>query len=362
MDWQMPDLSGEETIQLIQHDPLINQQPTFVLLSSHRQMERQDVNLDIEVGAVITKPVLPSTMCRVLKSPASAVESVPSNESQAINVNSYEAQLRGARILLAEDNELNQELMEEVLTDLGMQVTIVDNGWEAIEALENSTAPFDGVLMDGQMPVMDGYTSTQAIRKQPRFKDLPIIALTANAMDQDRITSLESGMNDHVSKPVDVDTLVETMARWIKPQRKQLGAADADLAGILTASEMTAKLASIEGIKLESALVNHAGKVDVYWRTLAKFVEKYEDFESKFAEALEGGAAEQARQIAHSLKGAAANLGIFDVAEAAQQLELVIKESKGLIELEACLDRVVEALDQVLPSIASVQSGTGVVT
>ena len=131
----------------------------------------------------------------------------------AQTVSAAEDKLAGKHILLAEDNAFNQELMCDIFEDLGVQVTVVENGVEAVKALED--AHYDLVLMDGQMPVMDGYTATQKIRENDRLKDLPIIALTANAMEHDRARSLEAGMNDHISKPIDVEAMIETLAEWV---------------------------------------------------------------------------------------------------------------------------------------------------
>ncbi|MCB1863710.1 MAG: response regulator, partial [Gammaproteobacteria bacterium] len=123
--------------------------------------------------------------------------------------------LIGAHILLVEDHRMNQELAVELLTRNGMHVTVANDGAEALNTLE--TARFDGVLMDAQMPVMDGYEATRLIRAQARFADLPVIAMTANAMTGDRERCLDAGMNDHIPKPVNVQQMLSTMARWIRP-------------------------------------------------------------------------------------------------------------------------------------------------
>jgi len=122
--------------------------------------------------------------------------------------------LKGASILLVEDNEINQELAMEVLTMNGLTVTTANNGQEALELLEQQQ--FDGVLMDCQMPVLDGYEATRKIRQQAKFRELPVIAMTANAMKQDIQQALDSGMNDHIAKPFDPDIMFTTMAKWIK--------------------------------------------------------------------------------------------------------------------------------------------------
>ncbi|MBE9539976.1 MAG: response regulator, partial [Proteobacteria bacterium] len=126
--------------------------------------------------------------------------------------------LRGARILMVEDNELNQELAREILETNGMLVSIANDGQQAIDILQ--TQPFDGVLMDCQMPVLDGYEATRRLRQDKRFKDLPILAMTANAMAGDRAKALACGMNDHIPKPINVSLLLETMAKWIHPLSK----------------------------------------------------------------------------------------------------------------------------------------------
>jgi CheY-like chemotaxis protein len=126
------------------------------------------------------------------------------------------ARLAGARLLLVEDNDMNQELAMELLQNAGMEVVLANHGREALEILAQDQR-FDGVLMDCQMPVMDGYAATLEIRKNPAFKDLPIIAMTANAMAGDREKVLEAGMWDHIAKPLNVGEMFATIARWIKP-------------------------------------------------------------------------------------------------------------------------------------------------
>ncbi len=123
--------------------------------------------------------------------------------------------IRGARVLLAEDNEINQQVAEEILQQAGLVVRIANNGKEAVEMVK--AGKFDVVLMDIQMPVMGGFEATQEIRRDERFKDLPIIAMTAHAMAGDREKSIEAGMNDHVTKPIDPDQLISALVKWIKP-------------------------------------------------------------------------------------------------------------------------------------------------
>lgn len=211
MDWQMPDLDGLETIQLINSDTQITQVPQFVLISAYGGIDRQDSDGSVPLLATLSKPILPTDLDRLLRAAPQGQQQSVSQLAQTVSV--AEDKLAGKHILLAEDNAFNQELMCDIFEDLGVQVTVVENGVEAVKALEDTH--YDLVLMDGQMPVMDGYTATQKIRKNDKLKDLPIIALTANAMEHDRARSLEAGMNDHISKPIDVEAMIETLAEWV---------------------------------------------------------------------------------------------------------------------------------------------------
>jgi len=171
----------------------------------------------LTAGALLVKPVTPSNLvdaCNAalgLAAPGAAHdaarEAAPSADPRA--------RLRGARILLVEDNEVNQEVALALLGSAGIDVSMARNGQEALDIL--ASQEFDAVLMDCQMPVMDGYAATRALRRQPQRQSLPIIAMTANAMVGDRDAALAAGMNDHIAKPINVDEMFATLARWVSP-------------------------------------------------------------------------------------------------------------------------------------------------
>ncbi|HKX41828.1 MAG TPA: response regulator, partial [Burkholderiaceae bacterium] len=142
--------------------------------------------------------------------------------------NIHHRHLAGARVLLVEDNVVNQELAVELLTDAGIVVSVAADGREALAWLARQE--FDGVLMDCHMPVLDGYDATRAIRAQPRLQNLPVIALTTNVQPADRERALAAGMNDHIPKPIDVERMFETIARWVHPAARPDGAVE-DVAG-----------------------------------------------------------------------------------------------------------------------------------
>jgi CheY-like chemotaxis protein len=173
----------------------------------------------VQVAALLTKPVTPSSLfdacCQALGVASAAALQVRRREGALAEP---ESRLKGARLLLVEDNEVNRELALELLTDEGISVAVALDGREALEMLERER--FDAVLMDCQMPVMDGFAATRALRKRPELAHLPVIAMTANAMVSDRQKAFDAGMNDHIAKPINVAQMFSTLARWLGPRRQ----------------------------------------------------------------------------------------------------------------------------------------------
>ena len=165
----------------------------------------------------------------------------------------HQASLNGARILLVEDNPINRELALEVLSGAGIVVTVACDGQEALDALGRQR--FDGVLMDCQMPVLDGCAATRALRRQPQLRDLPVIAMTANAMVGDRDKVLAAGMNDHIAKPIQLDELFATLARWVHPA----SARAAESPGVANAGAGADPLAELPGIDNRAGVAGTAG-------------------------------------------------------------------------------------------------------
>jgi CheY-like chemotaxis protein len=209
----MPGMDGIECARQLGDIPA----PPLVLMVSAlardellRELERQQV----AVGAVLSKPVMATALaeaCAVALGEVSA--DAERSTPQADERLAQRERLRGARVLLVEDNAINQELAVELLSGAGIAVSVADNGEQALAML--AAEPFDLVLMDCQLPVMDGYEATRALRRDSRWRELPVIAMTANAMFGDREKALAAGMDDHVPKPVDVDRLFATLLRWM---------------------------------------------------------------------------------------------------------------------------------------------------
>jgi len=230
------------------------------------------------------------------------------------------AHLAGARVLLVEDNDMNRELAVELLSQARIEVVTATNGQEALDVLARD-ARFDGVLMDCQMPVMDGYAATRAIVRDLGLAKLAVIAMTANALAGDREKVLEAGMVDHIAKPLDVAAMFATLARWVHPDPAARAAA-ADRAPPSPSHEPPAPpLPALPGIDIQAGLARMQHNAALYRRMLLRFREGQQGFADAFHAARARGDAEAARREAHTLRGVAGNIGARAVQAAAQTLE-----------------------------------------
>ena len=248
--------------------------------------------------------------------------------------------MRGARILLVEDNEINQEVAMGQLEDAEAFVDLAENGEVALRMIRDND--YDVVLMDMQMPVMDGIEATRIIRSNPSFESLPIIAMTANAMASDRILCLEAGMNDHIAKPIDPDQLFGVLLRWLKR-------GDGDAKSLTTVPPpqvsdghaRTVELA-IPGIDVRAGLKRTGGNPRRYEILLRKFAEQQSTAIAAMRDALSSGDRATAERTAHSLKGAAGTLGANALSEAAAKAETAIKTGHGVDDAVRALSIALE--------------------
>ena len=223
LDWQMPGLDGLATARAMRESQPSAALPTLLMVTAYGREEMMAAAEGSGISGFLTKPVTPSDLFDAIMGTLGRQQRVAiSATCDSTTMADHLARIRGAKVLLVEDNEINQELACELLTRNGLEVRIANNGAEALAMLDRET--FDGVLMDCQMPVMDGYDTTRALRAQPRFETLPVIAMTANAMAGDREKTIAAGMNDYIAKPIDVDEMFQTMARWISPAQPLSGA------------------------------------------------------------------------------------------------------------------------------------------
>jgi CheY-like chemotaxis protein len=251
------------------------------------------------------------------------------------------ATIRGARILLVEDNELNQEVASELLRDVGLSVELAENGQIALDKIRSSH--YDIVLMDMQMPVMDGVMATQEIRKEPRFKDLPVVAMTANSMQSDRDRCMAVGMNDHIAKPIEPEDLWKTLLKWIKPRHPS----SAPKSESRAVSDLSF-LPSIEGLDSINGLRRVLGKKALYESMLRKFITGQKSVLKEIAVALQENSWEDAERLAHTLKGVTGNIGATALVALATQLESAIKERQRYPQIEVFLQQLATPLDNLI--------------
>jgi signal transduction histidine kinase/HPt (histidine-containing phosphotransfer) domain-containing protein len=250
--------------------------------------------------------------------------------------------LRGARILLAEDNPINQQVALELLQGAGARVDVATSGRDAVEAVQ--ARDYDAVLMDLQMPLMDGLQATRAIRARPRLRDLPIIAMTASVMSGDRDRCLEAGMTDHISKPVSVDQLLGTLARWL-PQRA--GAAPAPA---LPAADGGPELPDLDGLNVAEGVRRVGGDRALYRRLLLQFREHSGGAADDIRDALAAADRVRAKAAAHTLKGVAGTLSARELQGAAQALESALRRGAAAVDGEVAA--LVAAHARVMTALA----------
>ena len=210
MDWWMPDMNGIETVKRLHQLADGGEIPKIVMVSAYDRDDVIALAHGLDIAEFLVKPVSPNTLIEAIMN---AIGTRLTDQEATLPVTIASRDWTGTHLLLVEDNELNQLLAQELLEQAGFTVTLAENGRLGVDAVLSQH--FDGVLMDVQMPVMDGYAATREIRKESRFEHLPIIAMTANAMVGDRDRALEAGMNDYVTKPLDIDALFIVLQKWL---------------------------------------------------------------------------------------------------------------------------------------------------
>jgi two-component system sensor histidine kinase/response regulator len=347
LDWQMPGMDGIEAAKAIRALGLADI-PHMIMVTAHGREEMLKGAEAAGIEDVLIKPVNPSILfdaaMRVLGAEAEAVaeDSVAALPSQSL------AAIKGARVLLVEDNDFNQQVATELLADMGVTVEIAENGAVAVDKVKAGS--WDLVLMDMQMPVMDGVTATVEIRKLG--KDLPIVAMTANAMQADRDRCMAAGMNDYLAKPIDPDALEAALLRWVRP-----AAAPAPTIGTVEALASDAQSddhgipTDIPGLDVVAGLKRVRGKKPLFLELLGKFVTGQADAVDRIQAALAADDKDSAERIAHTVKGIAGNLGAAGLQQAAAAVEAAIRAGTppDLDAMAAPLDSLVAALRVRLP-------------
>jgi two-component system sensor histidine kinase/response regulator len=293
MDWNMPGMDGIEATKALLGLGL-NPAPHVLMVTAYGREEVMRAADQIGIEQVLVKPVGPSLLFDALIRCLGETRDDQGPKGGAV---AAPTDLKGLKVLLVEDNEMNQIVARDLLEDMGVEVALAENGKLALEWLSQDRC--DIVLMDMQMPVMDGLTATKLIRENPAHQGLPILAMTANAMSSDREKSLEAGMNDHLSKPIDPDLLFAALKKWA-PARAPV-------------------------LDREAGLKRVRGKETLYQDLLAKFVEGQSGSLDSLKAALASGDRAEALRTAHTVKGVAATLGAMPLSAAAVAVEATLK-------------------------------------
>ena len=361
LDWKMPGLNGIETARRIKRSG--SGVPIVCMISAYGREDLLQQSDKTLLDAFLHKPVNQSllfdTIMGLFGRKAGTVGQSP--PMAPATMPEIPAHLCGARVLLVEDNEINQEVAREWLESAGMVVTVAGNGRVALEILEKECP--DIVLMDIQMPELDGFETTRRLRAQDRFKDLPIIAMTAHALKDDRELCLEAGMNDYVTKPIDPRILFAALGHWTpEAERSQVPAS----APVVDAREPEESLpAALPGISIGDGLYRVNQNRRLYLKLLRSFARDFAGASKELAEYLERGRHGEARRLAHSIKGVSGNIGAMELSARASAAEdllatgMVEQSSTVLTDLIRTLEEVMAGLHQNLPESTAGDKTTG---
>jgi len=359
MDWHMPGMDGLQASRIIKRNDRLQNIPKIIMVTAFGREEIRTQAEEIGVEGYLLKPVNQSLLYDTLVDLFGITGIDHRSRARKDDATVHDA--TGIRVLLVEDNETNQQIATELLESVGAIVTVANHGGEAVKILTagDQVPAFDVAFMDLQMPEMDGFTATRLLRSDPRLRKFPIIAMTAHALVEERQRCLDAGMNDHVSKPIDPDTLFATLLRWAKPRPKQAVEFPPSLTNIRTSDEVG--LPEIAGIKIVDGLNRVAGNRRLYRDLLGQFAAKQGDAAAQISTAFESGDFILAERLAHTVKGVAGNLGITEVQSVGQKLEKALRDGEGtvsamLVEFANVMGSQVQAIEEALRDSATVPS------
>jgi signal transduction histidine kinase/DNA-binding response OmpR family regulator/HPt (histidine-containing phosphotransfer) domain-containing protein len=360
MDWQMPGMSGIETVRQLQSLSL-QAMPRIAMVSAYSRDDFLPMAQKLGLTEVLTKPVNPSTLfdciIRLLTNNATGGEVFTPRSAETVE--SHRRVLSGLQVLLAEDNELNQQVAREILAEVGVNVHVAANGKIAVAMAQS--VRFDAILMDMQMPEMNGLDATRRLKATPGWPDTPIIAMTANAMGTDRNRCLEAGMVDFVPKPIEPEQLFKTLQRWTgRVAALESGRKNSSTEPLSSTSE----LPPIAGLDVQAGLRRTLGNQARYVELLHAFSVQQADAVQWISSNLERGSLSEAERAAHTLKGLAGTLGANSLYQLAQTLELTLQspvpssnlpvseQSQRHPSREAALQATAGELDRLLGALA----------
>ncbi|MBF0228399.1 MAG: response regulator [Desulfamplus sp.] len=379
VDWQMPEMDGIELSKKIKQNLQLDKIPLIIMVTAFGREEIMNLAQEVGINGFLIKPVSPSLMFDAImnvfdKESPSTIK----NMERGMGLEKSAENIRGAKILLVEDNQINQQVATEILNGFGIVVEIANNGKEAIDKIRQSAdkieqdrdnvkdskakaaidkiynrissyskiCEYEVVLMDIQMPVMGGYEATAIIKQDRRLRPIPIIAMTAHAMSGAKNICIEAGMDDYVSKPIEPKELLSVLIKWIEPReiekiqvsdivKSEVSEFKTVLDEIKPISAIKSELSSdvdipdnLPGVNIESALLRLNGNKKLYRQLLLDFAKNYGEVAEEIRDLLNSGDLDSAERVAHTLKGVGGNLSAGEIHAVAGELEHEISRQK----------------------------------
>ncbi|MBB6262466.1 signal transduction histidine kinase/DNA-binding response OmpR family regulator [Paenochrobactrum gallinarii] len=352
LDWKMPGMDGLNTLKVMHADTQINQFPHVILISAYGREQFEQEAEKSGVTSFLTKPIEEAALLETIVNLFN--EQKAPDKEKLPDTPTVSAHAQGKQVLLVEDNAINQEIAAELLMDAGLNVDTADNGLIAVEMVKANPDKYHAILMDVQMPVMDGIEATKTIRQTMSAEQLPIIALTAHAYEEERNKCFKAGMNDHVSKPIDPQVLVQTLDKWLHKDEPSIAQVPVKQTDVAKESENLPD--NLPPFDIATALVRVNGKRKLLRKLIINFADSFEHVVKELKNKQLANDMEGARRQAHTLKGVAASLELAEVSRAAHQLELAyaaqdLSNNQSLLSnLEAIIKPALEAAQSLQPA------------
>jgi two-component system sensor histidine kinase/response regulator len=360
MDWRMPGMDGLQAARILKADSSLKHPPAIVMVTAFGRDEVREEAERLQLDGFLVKPVTRSMLVDAL---VTRFAEAGDHVAAVATATAEGVSLAGLRVLLVEDNDINQQIAVELLQGVGATVDTASNGQEAVDRLCGGPIPppYDVVLMDLQMPVMDGHQANAKIRSDPRFASLPIYAMTAHATLEERDHCLANGMSGHIAKPIDPAQLFDTLSKVARRPKERAsedtGARDTD--GNATAtSAATAELPEIDGLDCTDGTRRVAGNVKLYIKLLREFTSNQADAVKQIRAALAANDPERATREAHTLKGVAGSLGAGPVQTAAAAVEKLLRDQAPADATNSALEHLAAVADPFLAGLRAALSNT----
>ncbi len=325
IDWRMPDKDGIATTAEIRSSLSEDRMPLIILMTAYGKDAIELDSTHMQLDGILIKPITPSSLFNAIMQARNNALIDNSGHTELVSTAPSIKRLKGS-VILAEDNPINQQVAQEILQQMGVTVTLCQNGTEVIKQLEQ-TVP-DLILMDIQMPEMDGYETTHIIRSQEKYNSLPIVAMTANAMKEDIQKSIDVGMQDHISKPVNPNQLYQTLAKHLKFEQK--APLKSSTESLEPAPQERKWPSSIPGLNIKRGIKQVGGNENLYQRLLTEFLQNNKHLRKDLNIYIQQGDLAQAARSVHTLKGVSGNIGAERLYNVTSKIDSKLKKSEAI--------------------------------